>query len=213
MQTAARRRAGFFLAGLLVTALIFVGLGWGGVAVVAAVLAITLLTTRIGRARKQALGLNEPHGGRDAWQVFANIGAAAIFALTALRYHPFGVAAVAALAAAAADTSQSEIGEMASRRAWSITTWREVPPGTDGGVTVIGTLAGAAAALVIAAVAAGARVIPLRELWVVAAAGFLGTVVDSLLGATLERREWLNNNGVNFLGTLVAGAVAICAVR
>jgi uncharacterized protein (TIGR00297 family) len=213
MQSAARRRAGFILAGLLVTALIYAGLGWGGAATVAMVLAITLTTTRVGHARKQELGLAEASGGRDAWQVFANIGVAALFSLAALRLHFFALAAVAALAEAAADTSQSEIGEMASRRAWSVTNWREVAPGTDGGITLPGTLAGAVAALVVVAVAVGTRVTPLREWWVVVGAGFLGTMVDSLLGATIERRGWLGNNGVNFLSTVAAGLVAICAVR
>jgi uncharacterized protein (TIGR00297 family) len=147
MQSAARRQTGFILAGLLVTSLIYLGLSWGGVATVAAVLAITILTTHIGLSRKQELGLSEASGGRDAWQVFANIGAAAMFALISLRHHSFAVAVIAALAEAAADTSQSEIGEVASRRAWSITTLREVPAGTDGGTTVIGTLAGVGAAV------------------------------------------------------------------
>jgi uncharacterized protein (TIGR00297 family) len=180
---------------------------------VAVVLAITLITTRLGRARKEELGLAESTGGRDAWQVFANIGAATIFSLIALLLHFFAVAAIAALAEAAADTSQSEIGEMASRRAWSITSWREVAPGTDGAITLPGTLTGAIAALLVVAVASETRVIPSREWWVAAAAGFFGTVIDSILGATFERRGWLGNNGVNFLGTVASGVIAICLAR
>jgi uncharacterized protein (TIGR00297 family) len=213
MQSAARRRAGFILAGLLVTSLIYLGLRWGGIASVAAVLAMIAIATRIGRARKQQLGLGEPLGGRDAWQVFANIGCAAVFALIAIRAPVFVLASIAALAEAAADTCQSEIGEIASQRAWSITSLRAVPPGTDGGISLVGTLTGATVASVVAAVAAATHVILSGQIWIVATAGILGTAIDSLLGATVERRGWLGNNGVNFLSTLAAGLLAICAAR
>jgi uncharacterized protein (TIGR00297 family) len=213
MESASRRRTGFVLAGLLVTSLIYLGLRWGGVASVAAVLAMAAIATRIGRARKQQLGLGEPLGGRNAWQVFANVGAAAAFALIATRVPLFVLASIAALAEAAADTCQSEIGEMASRRAWSITSLRAVPPGTDGGISFAGTLTGAMVALVVAAVAAATHVISSGQIWIVATAGILGTMIDSLLGATVERRGWLGNNEVNFLSTLAAGLLAICVAR
>jgi len=113
------------------------------------------------------------------------------------------------MAEAAGDTTQSEIGEIASSRAWLITTFRKVPPGTDGGITLPGTLAGAAGASIVASVAYATTILPWRLGLIAAFAGFLGTIVDSLLGATLERRGVLNNNGVNFLSTIAAGFIAI----
>jgi len=41
------------------------------------------------------------------------------------------------------------------------------------------------------------------------AGGVFGLLFDSLLGATLERRGWLNNDAVNFLSTASA---ALCAM-
>jgi uncharacterized protein (TIGR00297 family) len=141
----------------------------------------------------------------------ANVGAAAGFCIAAkLTDHPILLmAAMAALAEAAADTAASECGEALSPRAYLITTMRPVPAGTDGGVSVLGTLAGVAAAITVAAVAAGTHVISRAALPAVASAGLLATVVDSLLGATLERRGLISNNGVNFASTVVAGGIAM----
>ena len=89
-----------------------------------------------------------------------------------------------------------------------ITTWKRVPAGTDGGITIPGSSAGLAAGLVIAAVATVAGMLPRAQLWIPVATGFAGMLIDSLLGATLQRRRWINNEAVNFLATLAAAALA-----
>lgn len=200
-------------AGTAAAFLIYLGLGLGGFVTLVSVFAVTLLVTRIGYARKQQLGLAEDRGGRRAGQVLANLAAAAVFATLAIWRDWFVVAAVAALAEAAADTTESEIGEITSGRAWLITGFSEVPPGTDGGVTLPGTFAGAAAVLLVVFTARALLVLVPGQWWIAALAGFLGTVVDSLIGATIERRAWLNNDGVNFLSTAAAGLIAIALAR
>ena len=201
------------LAGTFSAFVIFLGLGWGGFVTLLVVFVLTWLCTRLGSAKKQQLGLAQDRAGRDAGQVLANVGSAAVFAALALRNHWFVIASVAALAEAAADTTQSEIGEIASGRAWLITTFREVAPGTDGGVSFPGMIAGTVAAVAVAITARSTGVVKPGLAGVAAAAGFLGTIIDSLLGATLERRGWLNNNGVNFLSTLASGAMALALLR
>ena len=196
------------VAGTVCAFLIYFGLGPAGFATLVSVFAITWLCTRLGASRKQSLGLGQDKKGRTAGQVFANVAIAAVFAALSLKIWFLAIASVAAMAEAAADTAQSEIGEIASGRVWLITTFRRVPPGTDGGMTPPGTLAGAAAATVVATVAFATRVLPWRMCLIAAVAGFLGTIVDSLLGATLERRGLLNNNGVNFLSTIAAAGIA-----
>lgn len=201
------------LAGTVSAFLIYLGLGLGGFVTLVAVFVLTLFTTRLGYRRKQQLGLAEPSGGRNAGQVLANLAVAAVFAVLATRNAWLAVAAVAAMAEAAADTSQSEIGEIASRRAWSITSFREVPPGTDGGITLPGLLAGLVAAAIVALVARVTHVLGPNRAAIAGFVGFLGTIIDSLLGATLERAGWLNNDAVNFLSTLSAAAIALAFVR
>jgi uncharacterized protein (TIGR00297 family) len=90
-----------------------------------------------------------------------------------------------------------------------ITTFRLVPAGTDGALTVAGTLAGLAAALLVAQFSRLALPIENIGVAMIAAAGFLGMLVDSLLGAIVQRRGWLGNDAVNLLGTASAPMLAI----
>lgn len=90
-----------------------------------------------------------------------------------------------------------------------ITTLREVDPGTDGAISLAGTLVGVVAAAVVAAAGAFALMGGRTMFLVSFAGGVFGLLFDSLLGATLERPGWLNNNAVNFLSTASAAAFAL----
>jgi uncharacterized protein (TIGR00297 family) len=116
---------------------------------------------------------------------------------------------VAALAEAASDTVSSEIGQAFRSQARMITNWKLVPAGTDGGVTLPGTTAGLAASLLVSGVSAALGVVSAEGFALCAAAGFAGMLVDSLLGAWLERKRVLCNDVVNFLGTLTAAGLAM----
>ena len=147
-------------------------------------------------------------GPRRATQVIANGGVAALGALLA-RGRVIGLSAFAgSLAAAAADTWSTEIGGRSPVPPRLITTWRRVPAGSDGGVTPLGTAGGVLGAAVIAVGAALLGLVPWAASTRVAAAGVAGTLLDSLLGATLQRRSWLNNDAVNLLCTVAGAAVA-----
>jgi len=89
-----------------------------------------------------------------------------------------------------------------------VTNWKSIAAGTDGAVTLAGTLAGAAAAAAVVATCVPGGMFGWRVFPLCIAAGMLGTLVDSLLGATMERRGWLGNNAVNFLSTAIAAAIA-----
>ncbi len=134
---------------------------------------------------------------RDGVQVLANGGAAALaallFALT--REEAWPLAAACAVAAANADTWSTELGRRFGGSPRQITTGRIVPPGTSGAITVIGTvgaLAGASLIALGAVLGAGLSWLPSplaagTTLATVAAAGFAGALVDSVLGATVQR--------------------------
>jgi hypothetical protein len=102
-------------------------------------------------------------------------------------------------------------GARIGRRTYLATTFRPVPAGTDGAVSVEGTLAGVAASVAIGALGAGLGLFPWSGVAVVAAAAFVGTTLESVLGATVERRGLLDNEAMNFLNTLV-GALAAAAL-
>jgi uncharacterized protein (TIGR00297 family) len=170
------------------------------------VFALTFAATRLGMARKQRLRSAEPRSGRSASQVAANLGVAAVVVLLAPAN--WQVLALAALAEAAADTSSSEIGLAFPGKTVLITSGKAVKPGIDGAISLHGTLAALVAAAVVALSGRGLGMISSRHALAVLYAGFLGTLVDSLLGAILERRGFLNNDAVNLLGTAASVAIA-----
>jgi len=191
------------------------------------VLAVSFLAwiaTRMGRAQKERLGTAEHRQGRSASQVAANLGLAALvssevfqswltdsrwFARATVAPMPLFAVALAALAEAAADTVSSEVGQVIGGRPRMITTLRQVDPGTDGAVSLAGSLAGVLAAAIVAVLGTLALQGDFAMFWVSCAAAVFGLFFDSLLGATLERRAWLNNDAVNFLSTASAAAFAL----
>jgi uncharacterized protein (TIGR00297 family) len=183
-----------------------------------AMLVLTLTATRIGRERKEEVGTAESKRGRNASQVAANLGAAALAALpltAAQLFSPSTKTAIASLAAisaalaeAAADTLSSELGQVFGGEPRLLTTLRTVPAGTDGGVTFAGTAAGCLGAAAVTTISAVTFSLNLRISVVIFFCGVLGLFADSLLGAVLERRGWLNNDAVNFLSTVIAAIAA-----
>jgi uncharacterized protein (TIGR00297 family) len=172
------------------------------------------VATRLGYARKAARGVAEKRGGARSWrEALANSLVGAFFSVLVITTHHQGaflLALIAAFAEATGDTVSSEIGQYISERAYLITTFKPVPAGEDGGISVGGSIAGTlASALVVALTFAmglcgkGCAVIAL-------AAAVAGNLLDSLLGATLERRGLITNGIVNFAGTSFAGALALC---
>lgn len=155
--------------------------------------------------------LREDHSGpRSARHAVANLGVASFVALLAwLGDSPAVRAAlIASIAAALADTLSSEIGLRSRSRPRLIVGWMHVPAGTDGAVTPVGTAAGGAGSLLITLSAWGLGYLPSPLVIPVLFAGFAGTIVDSLLGATVERARIVGNEEVNFLSTLVAALAA-----
>jgi len=171
------------------------------------VFALTLVATRLGSSRKQQLRIAESGNGRSASQVVANLGIAGLL-LALPSFGAWRILALAALAEAAADTTSSEVGIAFPGRTVLISTWKAVSPGVDGGISMTGTLAGLLAAAAIGAFGVLVGLIPASQAIAIACAGAIGMLVDSFLGATLEKRRYLNNDFVNLFGTSSAVLLA-----
>lgn len=148
------------------------------------------------RRRREEGGSAANRAGRDASQVLANGGVAAMAAVMRLVAGPDGAAAgtwvwdavvAGSLAAMTADTWATEVGLLSGARPVLLVGWRPVEPGRSGAISAPGTLAGLAGAAALAglsravlgstALAAGAL-----------AGGLIGLLADSLLGAALQGR-------------------------
>jgi len=210
------------------------GTGWNGGAVLAAFFVSSNLVSRV-TPRRQPANADPKTDRRDAWQVYANGGPAALLAVlgssdVVLRTWLL----TASLAAAAADTWATSVGSGSRGPPRLLWLGRSVSPGTSGGVTVLGSVGALAGAALVAGTGAlvtgRASLLPAGTL-----IGFLGMAMDSLLGATLQGRfwcaacqqpsewrvhrcgsrtewkgrwAWVNNDVVNLLATATAGALA-----
>jgi len=198
------------LGGLVVGTLIYASLGPQGFAILALFVVGGSLLTRLGYRSKQRAGTAQEHGGRrGARNALANCAVAVLCAaLAALTGSPsFTAAFAAALGAAFADTAESEVGQLYGRNPRRITTLREVPPGSDGAISLTGTLAGILAASITAALSLALGLVEdPGTTALVALAAFLGTVADSLIGALYPR---IGNESTNLLCTLTAAALTL----
>ena len=203
------------IAGALACFALFAAAGPGAFAALLCLFVVTWLATRLGRARKLRLGTAEHGEGRTGAQVLANLGTAVACGLlyASSNQRLFLLAMTAALAEAASDTVSSEVGQAFSEHARLITTFEPVPAGTDGGITLVGTMAGVGGAALVSLACTLTGLLPVRWLWMSAACGVLGMLADSYMGAWFERRGWLNNDAVNFISTAVAAALSVMFLR
>lgn len=192
--------------------LIFGGSGWVGIGLLALFFGLGSAASRWKVADKQRLGLAEANKGRrTAGQVLANAGVAGLLGLTAWVYAAAAPLAplmlAGSFAAATADTLASELGNVYGRRYYNVLTWRPDVRGENGVVSLEGTGLGLAGSALIAGAYCACYGWGPAFGWLVLA-GTAGNFADSLLGATLERRQLVANNTVNLLNTLVGAAVA-----
>ena len=194
----------------LIGFLVALGAGPGGLLLLAIFFVLGIKATSHKKHLKMIPGAPHPER-RKAGQVFANGGVAAIMALLAeldpAHEDLYFVMLAASLASATADTLSSELGMVYGRRFFNIITFKKEPKGLDGVISLEGTLLGAAGALVLA-VAYAFFTYSEKYVLFVFIAGVFGTLADSVLGATLERRRYIGNDAVNFLNTLLAAMAA-----
>jgi uncharacterized protein (TIGR00297 family) len=200
-------------------------LGWRGYGVVMFYFLVGSAVTRIGMAQKEAEGIAEKRGGaRGPENVWGSAFTATICAL--------GVAAiqlgwidpqwesllllgyVASFATKLSDTTASEVGKAYGKNTFLITTLQPVPRGTEGAISLEGTLAGIIGGLTICIVAYGLNLITLSGVFICTIAAFIATNLESVIGATLQHKfDWLTNELVNVINTIIGAVVAIALAK
>ncbi|MBC7915937.1 MAG: DUF92 domain-containing protein [Pyrinomonadaceae bacterium] len=144
---------------------------------------------------------------RNGGQVWANAGMAAILACFAIFFSDCSdllkcmIAGV--FASATADTLSSELGNLYGKSFYNVITLKRDKRGLDGVISLEGTLIGLVGSVIIATIYSIANGWTVHFYWIIIA-GTLGNFTDSFLGASLERKNRITNNTVNFLNTVSA---------
>jgi uncharacterized protein (TIGR00297 family) len=196
-------------------------LGWRGYAVVMFYFLVGSAVTRIGMTQKEAEGIAEKRGGargpENVWgsalmATVCALGVAAIkFGWLNAGWEPLLLLGyTASFATKLSDTTASEVGKAYGKRTFLITTLQPVARGTEGAVSLEGTIAGIIGGLVIALVAYSLGLITLPGVGICAIAAFVATNLESVIGATLQSKfDWLTNELVNVINTIIGAVVAI----
>ncbi|PSB28657.1 TIGR00297 family protein [filamentous cyanobacterium Phorm 46] len=220
--------------GWLLGVIIWGCLGWQGYTVVMFYFLVGSGVTRIGKAQKEAEGIAEKRSGaRGPENVWGSALTATLCAVGVLGLSIFGdtggifgdtgkmpvaqyVISLLLLGYAASfctklsDTCASEIGKAYGKRTFLITTLQPVPRGTEGAVSLEGTIAGIVGSILMALVSSAVGLIDLTGIVFCVIAAFIATNIESLIGATIQSKfEWLTNEVVNFFNTLIGAIAAI----
>ena len=198
------------LAGGLVGWLIFKGIGFTGLGMLITFFISASLATSWQADKKRKFKIPGDGLARNAGQVLANGGVAAILGFIAWLHpsavHFIQLAIAGSLASATGDTLSSELGSVYGRKFYDVLTFERSIPGPDGIVSFAGLLAGVFGTVLIAVAYAIGAGFTHGLIWIVVA-GITGNLFDSVLGASLERKGFIGNDIVNFLNTTMGAAV------
>nr|WP_240542727.1 DUF92 domain-containing protein [Exiguobacterium qingdaonense] len=211
--------------------------GWFGLYLLGVFFSTSSLASKYrSRDKKEVDEIVEKTGARDAVQVLANGG---VGILCALGYmisgdHVYMYMYIVSIAAATSDTWGSEFGVLSNRKPRFMFTFKRVEPGTSGAVSTFGTVMSMFGALLIVSSTLLFIELDVALFFALCGIGLSGSVIDTLLGATVQRKfrctvcgkltekkihhrvpttyvsgwRFLGNDAVNFIS--VFGATVIC---
>ena len=206
---------GAAITGIVCGILIFLGIGYAGLALLATFFLLGTLATAWGRKAKMQLDKPEDAVQRKSGQVLANAGTATLLSCMAVVFPEYKevllLMAAGSFASATADTLSSELGVLYGKRFYNCLSWSREKKGLDGVISLEGTLIGIAGAGIIVLIY---RLFNVSNecMLILVFAGFMGNFSDSVLGAGLERRNFLSNDWVNFLSTLFAAGITLLLI-
>nr|YP_002049458.1 hypothetical protein PCC_0838 [Paulinella chromatophora]ACB43248.1 hypothetical protein PCC_0838 [Paulinella chromatophora] len=206
---------GWFHSGIL-GSLLWGAVGWRGWLPVTLYLILGSIVTKIGYRYKKRIGIAEAREGRrGAENVWGSAAIGALIIIICMFSNaPINlllIAFSASFASKLADTFGSEIGKRWASKTVLITSFQTASPGTEGAISLEGTAASLIGSTMMTLIMSASGLISggTVSVWV-AFSGMIATLLESLIGATLQRRlVWLNNELVNGLQTLLAALFAI----
>ncbi|KAI3702762.1 hypothetical protein L6452_28514 [Arctium lappa] len=207
-------------AAFLLGSLTWRGFGPSGFLLVATYFIIGTAVTKIKMAQKEAQGVAEKRKGRRGpGSVIGSSAAGCVCALLSIYGvggKPFSrlweLGFVASFCTKLSDTVSSEIGKAFGKTTYLVTTFKVVPRGTEGAVSVEGTLAGVVASILLASVGCLMGEIKVAEAVICVLASQIANVGESVIGAELQEKEgfkWLNNDAVNVINISLGSILAI----
>jgi len=172
--------------------------------------------TLIGFSKKKEKGLQEgTHGERTYRNVLGVALPCVVFAVLNLitsdeYYYQMTIGYISTIAVAAADTAASEIGTK-DENVYLITTFRRVTPGTDGGISLLGTGICIVATVAVTLIGWGFINGTVSDIQIILPmiAGVIGCMLDSLIGATLETEGYVSKYANNCITGIAGGLIAV----
>ena len=207
-------KTGWISAGVL-GSILWGCLSWQGWLSVVFYLLFGSLVTKIGYKFKRQKGIAEKRGGRRGPENVLGSAATGLFFAVMVKlnfanllFYQIGFAA--SFAAKLADTFGSEIGKRFGENTYLITSFRKVDRGTEGGVSLEGTIASALGAIVMSSTMLTLSIITTNHQFVIVSiSGFLATICESIIGAKFQEKYKLSNELVNAIQTSIASTIAI----
>ena len=207
-------KGGWISAGILGT-ILWGCLYWQGWMTVVIYLLFGSLVTKIGYKFKKEEGIAEKRGGRRGPENVLGSAATGLFFAIMAKLNLadlalFKVGFAASFVAKLADTFGSEIGKRFGRETYLITSFKKVESGTEGGVSIEGTLASILGAIVMAYVMLCLSIISTKSQFIIVSiSGFLATILESIIGAKYQNKYKLSNEIVNAIQTSISAVLAI----
>ncbi len=177
-----------------------------------------VLSTKYKYSEKLRTGIAQERKGIRSWgNVLGNGLGTAIFVILEYitRQDFLWAAAFASIATANADTLASELGKVLGKDPRMITNFKPAKPGVNGAISIQGEFFALVGAMAIGVIAMVVTQYKWQIFLATLLGGFIGCNIDSIVGATLENKGIVDNNGTNFIATLaggIAGAIIFLAL-
>ena len=207
-------KGGWMSAGVLGT-LLWGSLGWKGWISVVLYLLLGSLVTKVGFKYKNKLGIAEKRGGRRGPENVLGSASTGLFLALMIKLNLadlilLKVGFASSFAAKLADTFGSEIGKRFGKNTFLITSFKKVSKGTEGAVSLEGTIASLFGSLLMSFIMMILGFITIEKgFFIVCFSGFAATIFESFIGAIFQDEFNLSNEAVNAIQTSFSATLAI----